>query len=337
MANDEHLAILKKGVEDWNQWRKQNREISPDLSATDLSGVNLRGSNLSVTNLRGADLSRVNMIEVDLGGAFLEGANLSQADLNSADLYVANLRGADLSHVDLGFANVIGTHLENATLEEAEIGFTRFADNDLSAVIGLETVRHSFPSSIGIDTIYMSKGNIPEVFLRGAGVPEDFIVYMRSLSGRDIEFYSCFISFTESDDLFAQRLYNDLQEAGIRCWRWKEDAKWGKALMRSIDEAVRTYDKLIVICSEQSLNSPAVIREIERALQKEDELARHGDDSEVLFPIRLDDYIFDGWNHHRKADVITKTIGDFRQWKNSEIYYNALNRLIRDLQAEKPK
>ena len=71
--------------------------------------------------------------------------------------------------------------------------------------------------------------------------------------------------------------------------------------MRSIDEAVRVYDKLIVICSEQSLNAPAVIREVERSLRKEDGLARQSKGREVLFPIRLDEYIFTGWQHHRKA------------------------------------
>ena len=32
MANKEHLAILKQGVEVWNKWRKENPEIKPDLS-----------------------------------------------------------------------------------------------------------------------------------------------------------------------------------------------------------------------------------------------------------------------------------------------------------------
>src|SRR3712207_2105084 len=104
--------------------------------------------------------------------------------------------------------------------------------------------------------------------------------------------------------------------------------------MRSIDEAVRVYDKLIVICSEQSLNAPAVIREIERALQKEDDLARQGKEGEVLFPIRLDDYIFTNWEHHRKADVTAKNVGDFRRWKNHDDYRNAFDRLLRDLKAE---
>ncbi|HEX8887923.1 MAG TPA: TIR domain-containing protein [Pyrinomonadaceae bacterium] len=104
--------------------------------------------------------------------------------------------------------------------------------------------------------------------------------------------------------------------------------------MSSIDEAVRIYDKLIVICSRQSLNSPAVIREIERALQKEDELARQGKEPEVLFPIRLDDYIFTGWNHHRKADVIAMNVEDFRNWHEPGQYKKAFERLLRDLKPE---
>lgn len=31
MANEEHLAILKQGVEVWNQWREQHLQIVPDL------------------------------------------------------------------------------------------------------------------------------------------------------------------------------------------------------------------------------------------------------------------------------------------------------------------
>ena len=48
-------------------------------------------------------------------------------------------------------------------------------------VNGLETVKHNRPSTIGIDTIYMSKGKIPEVFLRGCGVPDTMIAFIPSL------------------------------------------------------------------------------------------------------------------------------------------------------------
>jgi uncharacterized protein YjbI with pentapeptide repeats len=47
MANDKHVARLKKGVRAWNAWREKNRDISPDLSGADLNGTHLRGANLS--------------------------------------------------------------------------------------------------------------------------------------------------------------------------------------------------------------------------------------------------------------------------------------------------
>ena len=31
MANKEHLAILGQGIDVWNQWRKENAEVKPDL------------------------------------------------------------------------------------------------------------------------------------------------------------------------------------------------------------------------------------------------------------------------------------------------------------------
>jgi hypothetical protein len=327
MANEEHLKILNQGLEKWNAWRLEHPEVKPNLSYTDLTNANLNG----------ADLRNVNLTEAALGYA-----TLIYADLTNANLTCATLSRADLTSADLRHATLIAVDLTSATLNHTDfscaiIGRTVFGYVDISETIGLESLTHRLPSTIGIDTIYKSKGKIPDVFLRKAGVPQDLITYLPSLMSKTVNYYACFISFTEKDDQFSERLYNDLLANGVRCWRWKEDAKWGKTLMKSIDEAVRAYDKLVVICSEQSLQSPAVLREIERALQKEDELKRQGKDDEVLFPVRLDDYIFANWQHHRKADVLSKNVGDFRNWTDPDAYGKCLNRLLRDLKPESSK
>jgi hypothetical protein len=64
-------------------------------------------------------------------------------------------------------------------------------------------VKHVGPSTIRIDTLYKSGGNIPPIFLRGAGVPSNFIDYIGSLVGKPIEFNSCFISYSTKDQPFA--------------------------------------------------------------------------------------------------------------------------------------
>ena len=294
MANPEHLEILKQGVDAWNQWREKHREIMPNLTRAHLSGANLREADLSGANLRRADLS---------------GADLSEANLSEADLSGAYLTGADFSG--------------------AFIWGTNFGAVDLSAVRGLETVQHKGPSTIGIDTIYFSKGNIPEVFLRGAGVPEDFIVYMRSLAANPIEFYSCFISYSSKDDDFTKRLHADLQHANVRCWFAPEDLKIGDKFRTRIDESIRLYDKLMVILTENSIRSSWVEEEVEAALEKE----RMQGGKLVLFPIRLDDAVVDtdlAWAASLRR---TRHIGDFRNWKNHDAFKKAFDRLLRDLKS----
>ena len=127
------------------------------------------------------------------------------------------------------------------------------SDVDLSSAKGLETVWHGGPSTIGIDTIYRSRGKIPAVFLRGCGVPDEFIAYMGSLVGRPIEFYSCFISYSKQDQEFADRLYADLQAKCVRCWFAPHDIKGGRKLHEQLDEAIRLHDKLLLILSEHSM------------------------------------------------------------------------------------
>ena len=149
------------------------------------------------------------------------------------------------------------------------MGWTVFGAVDLSVVKGLESVIHAGPSTIGIDTVYASQGRIPEVFLRGAGVPDEFITYMRSLVGRPIEFYSCFISYSSKDQEFAERLHADLQARGVRCWFAPEDIQGGRKLHEQIEQAIRHYDKLLLVLSEHSMGSEWVKTEIYHARQDE--------------------------------------------------------------------
>ncbi len=80
----------------------------------DLRGANLSGSDLSDASLSGANLS-----EARLKGANLTGANLSTAYLRNADLSGANLTGAFLDKANLNGANLTGANLTGAKLSKA--------------------------------------------------------------------------------------------------------------------------------------------------------------------------------------------------------------------------
>ncbi len=148
MANQEHLDILKQGVETWNQWRKEHPKVRPDLSRTDLhefylnnmnlSEVHLDNSDLNKAELRGANLYRADLSETDLRGADLRGADLRQASLFGATLGEAyfhydiedpdrpavngvDLQEADLREADLRRAVLIATNLTRANLTNCEV------------------------------------------------------------------------------------------------------------------------------------------------------------------------------------------------------------------------
>jgi uncharacterized protein YjbI with pentapeptide repeats len=359
MANDAHLSILKEGVSAWNRWREENPDIRPDLSHSYLHNAKLSEANLSWADLFGAffseaDLYRADLSGADLGAARLPGANLSEADLHgallrNADLHGARLSRVDLSKADLGGVNLAFVDLSEANLSEADLfdsnisranlerldlthsrmGGTILGSVDLSEARGLETVKHSGPSTIGIDSIFYSKGQVPEIFLRGAGVPEGFITYMKSLVGNPIEYYSCFISYSSKDEEFAKRLHADLQAKNVRCWFAPEDLKIGERFRPKIDEAIRLHDKLLLVLSRSSVASPWVETEVESAFERE-----HKEGRTVLFPIRLDNGVMEtgeAW----AADIRRRRhIGDFSEWKNQDSYQEGFARLLRDLKAE---
>jgi uncharacterized protein YjbI with pentapeptide repeats len=123
MANDEHIALLKKGVAAWNAWRDAHRNIIPDLHKADLCGATLIEAHLSGADLSGADLSNANLSGADLGGAYLRDAHLSGAKLSTANLSGADLKFAHLSRADLTNANLSDANLSWANLSGANLFF----------------------------------------------------------------------------------------------------------------------------------------------------------------------------------------------------------------------
>jgi hypothetical protein len=302
MANQEHILQLIKGAEAWNKWRETRRSASWDYFEADLSGANLSGQDLTKRNFRKTDLSRTN-------------------------LGLADIRGADFS----------GAKLEQTNFSRAMMGDTTFCDTDLSTAIGLDTVKHFAPSSVSIDTLYKSSGKLPFQFLLDAGVPDSFLTYLPSLLGVGIDFYSLFISYSTQDQEFAEYLHASLRSKNVRCWFARHDIQSGKKLHEQIDEAIRVFDKLLLILSEHSMKSEWVMSEIAKARKRE---IRDG--KQVLFPIRLCSFeelrdweCFDADTGKDSAREIREYfIPDFSNWKDHDSYKKAFDKLLKDLQGK---
>ena len=254
------------------------------------------------------DLSGVN-----LRGANLEGFNLVGTDLRGSDLTGANLRGVDVSG--------------------AIVGGTTFQNVDLSSVTGLEDVTHSGQSAVSLSTYYRSHGKIPESFLRGCRVPDEYISYMRShvVNPDDVpvDVCTCFISYSNKDAAFAVLVHAELKKRALNPWLDLEDLKIGDRFQERIEESIVHCTKLLVVLSTDSVNSRWVEREVQAAFEKE-----RRQSTTVLLPVRLDDAVMESPQAWAAEIRRTRHIGDFREWKNRDSFQKSLDRLIRDLKAQ---
>ena len=134
------IAIMKKGKDEWNNYRKVNTDNNfgdllkeSDLSGMDLSKYNLSMINLEEANLAGANFSNsnmsgVNIKEANVDGAVFKNANLSNANMKElaikgCNLHQANLSGANLKEItaedcDFSESNLSGTILSEATIKD---------------------------------------------------------------------------------------------------------------------------------------------------------------------------------------------------------------------------
>jgi hypothetical protein len=310
-----------------------------DLYWANLSEANLRNADLRQTNLQGANMTGSNLRGTKLNSANLTQANISRANINSSELNKANLHGADLSGADLRNAslkdaNLIGVNFTGANLEGADftnaiIGETLFGNVDLSMVKGLESLVHLGPSTVGIDTIYKSRGRVPVQFLKHAGVPGHLIDYIEMFVDRNKKHSSCLISYSEKNKEFALKLYEDLQAHGIRCWLAAEKLRRRDRKHGVISSAVNLHDKLIMILSEESINKVWAEKDFDQAIAKELTTRK-----KELIPVSLDDtvkYSDKPWavKMRRSRDLV-----DFSMWEDNDCYREVFSSLLQELASE---
>ena len=168
-------------------------------------------------------------------------------------------------------------------------------------------------------------------------MPNSFIQYAASLARAPFEFYSCFISYSHADKMFARRLHDALQRCGIRCWLDEKQLLPGDHIHREVDEAVRLWDKVLLCCSKDSLSSWWVDKEISKALKKEEQFWKERNKQVLaIIPLNLDGHMFEPqWQDWKKQHLTDRVAPDFTGWEKDNSKFEAqFERVIKALRAD---
>jgi uncharacterized protein YjbI with pentapeptide repeats len=372
------LTLIKTSADSWNNFKKRQKhsivwygrgsDISwlpgyiidlrgLDLSKTDLSDRDLSNIDFSDSNLSGADFSRSRLTSTDITGTFTgrtsltncdlrrskwrsaklsyvqaSGADFTRADLNGTQLDRYDLRGAKF-HKALICAEFNHSDVSDADFKESYILSSSFFDTDLSSANNMNLATYHFPCRIDYQTMKLSQ-TVPTRLLEACGVAHFHFPYIDAISKNAAKLPSCFISYSVRDEEFIQRFRNELANKGVRTWFAPRDLPFGASTRDVIETQIKAHDRLIVILSKSSLRSQWVQFEVETALEME---RKKGGD--IIIPIAIDGAVFRtraSWGRHIAR---TKNIALHENWKGTDSSF--INEFVRRIQkrsksAKKP-
>lgn len=317
-----------------------------NLSGAELMSAVLNEANLSEAYLGSAKLAYARLIATDLHGADLSGAEFFETTLNASNLSLANLSGADLKYSDLTFATLskadltnanlrgvkfIGSKLLNTKFIGAVMNYTTFATCNLAKCIGLEIIKHTGPSNIDyrtLQTSFYAAGNRltseMQTFLVNSGIPAELVEALPKIL-KKVPYCSSFICYGHPDLDFAKTLVKDLKARGVSCWLYSMDYTPGEKIWREITQKRQEAEKMIVICSSQTLIRDGVLKEIEEQIDE---------DPDKIVPISLDNtwkqsgFVVKRGQHDLKPFLLERNYADFC---DESKYNESLSRLLRGI------
>lgn len=353
MTADEILAEYQAGRRKFHEVNVQGQDFRrANLTGASFLNSNVRGANfansiLTSTQFKMADAQEANfsasaLNATDLIGADFTDAKFHDTDFTGATLTYAKCIRADMRQADLASARLTETDLTGARLDRAKLFHTVFSNVDTGPFCGASKIRHEGWSVIDVRTVIRSY-EYPkfEQFMLDCGIPPIFVEYMIDCARATGDSFlrslmqSTFISYGGPDEKFAQKLYDSLKSYGVVTFFFPVSATVGERIDNEIFRRLQEHDRILLICSQNSLDRPGVLHEIQETLDRE---ARDGG-ATYLLPVTLDDYVFAGWRttHPELAERVgRRVVGDFRGTFRSKAKFDAaLGRLLDALKVKR--
>jgi hypothetical protein len=111
-------------------------------------------------------------------------------------------------------------------------------------------------------------------------------------------------------------------------WYAPEHGEWGENLTVQIDRQIAVRDRVLLVCSENSLHDSGWVQwEIEQAFGEQKKRNKT-----VIYPIMIDNSLTE-WDHPRATQIKEVLAADFRKATRGEAFTLAAARLLESLKV----
>jgi TIR domain/Pentapeptide repeats (9 copies) len=308
------------------------------------SNVTFSECYLQNVSIRRSTLNDVRFVNSHCDGFALQRCQAQNMNVERTSLHDFDLTGTYLERsyfwesqiVELGFvtSTLDAVDFDKCLIRNLNVWDTTFVASRLGggcAAVGRQSYHRCTLDWASICRSFSWPGF--EEFLLKTGMPDVFATYAISCAQSiDPEMLirlmrSTFISCGTPDIVFARRLRDDLQRNGVITYLFERDAIPGKKLHDVMRDEINRHDRVVLLCSRDSLDRPGVRNEIEQTLARE---ARTGGAS-LLIPVALDDYVFQ-WQSRPPGlaqEIRDRVVADFRGTSEDTQRFNeAMKRLL---------
>lgn len=333
------------------------------LSGVNFQGSSFEGAKISRTNLIGSNFQQANLIDATFESCIMIGVDLYNANCEGTKFFGGTLEEACLVNTDLSNSILIGVDFNkalffNTTFYGSGLGMLRNLDKVEFAEVP-ENAKSFFPSDfspvkldircIEITAEMQSKfGTNKELettstkdfidFLKRNKIGTKFIkAYLSMTEPDEDDFQSVFISYSTSDQAFADTLYKELRKSGVQTWYAPKNMLGGKTIYEQVRTAIQSSDRVLLVLSENSIKSKWVSTEINHAYSLEQNGLK-----KVLFPVSIVKYdtikewfLFDSDEGIDLAKYIRSYfVPDFSNWQSRTSFKSSFIKLLQALRQD---
>ncbi len=131
MGNNEHVKILKKGIYEWNSWRRKNPKLAPDLRAVNFEKEFRTAKNIyGLPQFENANFKNTDFFGVSLRNSGFINCCFDESRINYADLVDVDFKNCTFKNVEMRVTKLGSSNFDHCIFDNTDMSYCSAKDTN---------------------------------------------------------------------------------------------------------------------------------------------------------------------------------------------------------------